>query len=99
MSKYLQLRKSPPTLNVVENAREVIFTVISCMCDNEYKLTLRKLNGDGDFRLLGNGFALSNFQIEYGVDDIEWAADEGDWDKVFFMINASTVAIERLKSR
>jgi hypothetical protein len=65
MSKYQELLVNPFYMNgktVKENAREVIFYVVSCMCDNKYTLHFRK-NDDGDFKMSGMGFALSNFQF------------------------------------
>ena len=97
-SKYVALRHYPPTLKVKENARELIITTISCMCDNVHYLSFRK-NEDGDFKMSGNGFALSNWQMKYPKHDIEWTADEGDWDTVFKMINSGTAVISEVKSR
>ena len=50
MSKYQELLVNPFYMNgktVKENAREVIFYVVSCMCDNRYTLHFRK-NDRGD---------------------------------------------------
>jgi hypothetical protein len=96
--KYVSLRYNPPRLEVKDNAREVVITTVSCMCDNIHYLTFRK-NDDGDFRLSGGGFSLSNWQFRYPIHDIEWAADEGNWKKVFDMINSGTSAISEVKSR
>jgi len=98
MSKYIDLRNNQPELNVVDKAREVIFTTISCMCDNEHRITFRK-NDSGDFRMSGGGSSLSNWQFEDPIDDIEWAADSQNWKTVIRMINASTSAISAVKSR
>ena len=68
------------------------------MCDNTGKLTLKQ-NADGDFKLNGNGFALSNWQFKHDVDDIEWEADDGNWNEVFAMINTGTSKISAVKSR
>lgn len=97
-SKYVTLRHNPPKLKVKENARELVITTISCMCDNVHYLTLKK-NIEGDFKLDTVRFALSNWQMKYPKHDIEWAADEGNWDKVFEMINSGTEAISEIKSR
>ena len=51
MSKYRELRLNQPKLTIKEGAREVIFKVVSCMCDNVYHLTLKKDN-NGDFSLV-----------------------------------------------
>lgn len=97
MSKYKELRQNPPKLTIKEEAREVIFKTVSCMCDNVHYITFKKHNGD--FKMNGNGFALSNWQIEYPIHDIEWAADEGNWDEVIKMINSGVKVIEEVKSR
>ena len=97
-SKYSELCSNPPILTVVENAREVIINLVSCMCDNKNKFTLKK-NADGDFKLNTNGHAFSNFQIPFAKDEIEWAADASDWKGVFRMINAGTSKIESVRSR
>ena len=98
MSKYRELRLNAPKLTIKEGAREVIFKVISCMCDNVYYLTLKKDN-NGDFKLSGNGFALSNFQFKHAKHEIEWEADENMWGGVIAMINSGTSVIEEVKSR
>lgn len=106
MSKYQELIHNPYKMHhkeIKENAREVIFYVVSCMCDNKYTLRFRK-NDDGDFKMSGMGFALSNFQFGYkegGIKsfEIEWAADEGDWIRVKNMINSGTVKVEKVISR
>jgi hypothetical protein len=98
MSKYQALRITPPKLKVVKNSREVVITTISCMCDNIHYLTLKK-NSDGDFKLDGGGFSLTNWQMKYPKHDIEWEADAENWTKVFEMINSGTEAISEVKSR
>lgn len=98
MSKYSDLRNNPPVLNICGDAREVIFTTISCMCDNMHKITFHK-NSEGDFKMSGGMFSLSNWQFESDIDDIEWAADDQNWDDVIAFINASTSVIEKVKSR
>ena len=98
MDKYQKLRMNPPKLTVKKEAREVIFTVISCMCDNVYYLSFKK-NNDGDFKMSGNGFALSNFSMKHPIHDIEWEADENMWGGVIAMINSGTSVVEEVKSR
>lgn len=97
-SKYVELLNNPPKLEVVENAREVVIDLVSCMCDNRYKWTLKK-NQDGDFKIFTHGYAFSNFQTEFDRDTIEWEADGGNWKQVFMMINSGTSKIESIKSR
>ena len=98
MSKYSELRNNPPKLEVKENAREVVINLISCMCDNKHKITLKK-NDEGDFKLNSHRDAYSNFQIKFDKDDIEWEADDSNWDEVFRMINSGTKLIANIKSR
>ena len=101
MSKYQELLQNPFYMNgktVKENAREVIFYVVSCMCDNKYTLRFRK-NDNDEFKMSGMGFALSNFQFEFKPFEIEWIADEGDWIGVKNMINTGTIKVEKVISR
>ena len=103
MSKYQELmRNSAPFAKKVK--KEVIFEMVSCMCDNRAILRMRK-NDEGEFKLTspprngGWGNALSNFQFKYPTYEIEWAADEGKWLEVSVMINSGTSLIESVKSR
>jgi hypothetical protein len=98
MSTYVELKRNAPKLNVKKGAREVIVETVSCMCDNRHSIRFKK-NSDGDFKMNGGGFSLSNWQMKYPKYDIEWKADEGDWNEVFEMINSGTEVIERVKSR
>ena len=95
---FQSLLFNPPTLSVVENAREVIIHTISAMCDNKGKLTLKK-NADGDFKLNGNGYAISNWQIKADIDELCWCADAHEWNEVFRMINTGTAQIQSVRSR
>ena len=98
MSKYRELRMNPPKLTIKEGAREVIFKTVSCMCDNIHYITLKK-DDNGDFKMNGNGFALSNWQMKHAKHEIEWEADENMWGGVIAMINSGTEAIESVTSR
>lgn len=97
-SKYKQLRQNPPKLTVKKDARELIITTVSCMCDNIHHITLKK-NTEGDFKMNGNGHCLGNWQMKHKPHDIEWAADEGNWVDVICMINSGTEVISEIKSR
>ena len=83
---------------VVKNAREIQIHTVAGMCDNKHILTLKK-NAEGDFKLHRNGQAYSNFGIKYDQYELEWAADEGDFVKVFEMINSGFQVVEKVKSR
>ncbi len=99
MSKYRTILNNPPKLGIKENAREVVITTISCMCDNVHLLTFRK-NKDGDFRVTGGRFALSNWQMKGDYrTDLEWAADDQNWNEVHRIINSGTSVAESARSR
>ena len=98
MSKYVELLNNPPKLKVKDNAREAVINLVSCMCDNKHKWTIKK-NEEGDFKIRTHGYAFSNFQTKFDKDEIEWEADELKWDEVFKMINSGTSKIESLRSR
>jgi hypothetical protein len=98
MSKYQELRNNPPKLTIKEGVREVIFKTVSCMCDNVHHLRFKK-NEEGDFKLDGTGYAISNWQMNYPRHEIEWMADEGSWLTVIKMINSGTSQIESVASR
>jgi len=98
MSKFRELRLNAPKLTIKGGAREVIFKTVSCMCDNVGHLRFKK-NDEGDFKLDGMGFAISNWQMKHEKHEIEWTADEEGWDEVIKMINSGTSVIESVKSR
>jgi len=56
ISQYQKLRQNPPKLEIKKDCREIIFNIISVMCDNRYKLRLKK-NDEGDFKLSGMGYS------------------------------------------
>jgi len=98
MSKYGELLKNPPVLEVKGKPREMKIDLVSAMCDNKYRWTIKE-DKDGYYKINTHSWAYSNFQIEYGKDDIEWIADEEMWDEVFEMINSGTSLIEKIKYR
>jgi hypothetical protein len=103
MSKYRELRVNPPQLTIKEGAREVIFKLVSCMCDNVSYIKFYQ-NDKEYFRMQsttknGMGNALSNFQMKHTKEEIEWEADDENWNTVIEMINSGTSLIEEVKSR
>jgi hypothetical protein len=98
MSKYRELRLNAPKLTIKEGAKEIIFKTVSCMCDNVHYLRFKK-NDNGEFRLDGMGYAVSNWQMKHPKHEIEWEADENNWGGVIAMINSGTEVIEEVKSR
>ena len=95
MSKYAELKFNPPVLEIEGKPKEVIFTTISCMCDNVHTIRMKK-DSEGEFKMSGMGFALSNWQMKHKPFEIEWEADAGRWDCVINMINSGTEKIEKL---
>jgi len=83
---------------IKKNPRELMIHVVSSMCDNRYILSLKK-NSDGEFKMSGGRFSLSNFGFKSPVYEIEWAADEGDWSKVIHIINSGYQRIDKIVSR
>jgi hypothetical protein len=98
VSKYRELAFNPPKLVVKPDAREIIINLISSMGDNKYKWIIKK-NDKGDFKINTVGQAFSNFQTEFDKIDIEWEADDNNWEEVFKMINSGTSKIESVRSR
>jgi len=98
MSRYGELLRKPPVLTVKGKPREIKIDLVSCMCDNRYRWTIKK-DKDGEWKINTGMFAYSNWQIDHGRDDIEWVADEGNWNEVFSMINTGTSKIESIKYR
>ncbi len=98
MSRYSSLRNNPPVIKVKDNARELVITTVSCMCDNVHFLKLKK-NSEGDFKLDSMQFSLNNWQLKHPRHEIEWAADEGQWGRVFEMLNSGVEAVSDVISR
>ncbi len=83
---------------IKKNAKELKIHIVGSMCDNKYLLSLKK-NDNGEFRMSGGRFALSNFGFESPVYEIEWAADEGNWREVIDIINGGYQRIDKIVSR
>ena len=98
MNKYKELKENPPKLKVEGDPREVKIDLVSVMCDNRYRWTFRK-DQNGDFKLNTHGFAYSNYHMKLRSDDVEWLADDGEWNKVFDAINDGVQKVESIKYR
>ena len=68
------------------------------MCDNVHYLRFKK-NQNGEFKLDGMGFSISNWQMHHEKFAVEWKADENKWNEVATMINTGTSVIESVVSR
>lgn len=101
MSKYQELLHNKPKLTIKDNSSEVIFTLVSCMCDNITYIRFKKDNNEFKISHYNNNVALafSNLQTKYTKHEIEWEVDSENWDKVIEMINSGTSLILEVKSR
>ncbi len=101
---YKELANQPMTQmrknlkEIKKNPRELMIHTVASMCNNKHILSLKK-NSDGDFKMSGNGYSLSNFGFNSPPYEIEWAADEGDWSKVIHVINSGYQKIDKIVSR
>ena len=100
MSTYRELvHQSVDTKCIKKDAKEVIFNLVSCMCNNKYQLKVKK-NDNGEFRVSMGRHSVGNLQMSGDFNtDITWAADDGDWTKVVRTIRSGTAAIESIRSR
>ena len=92
----LQMRKN--LKEIKKNPRELMIHTVASMCNNKHILSLKK-NSDGEFKMSGRGYSLSNFGFKSPVYEIEWAADEGNWSEVIDIINSGYQRIHKIKSR
>tara|TARA_R110002020_G_C15989601_1_gene749244 strand:+ start:42 stop:335 length:294 start_codon:yes stop_codon:yes gene_type:complete len=93
-----ELRLNPPTLKVEGKPREIKIDTVASMCDNKHRFTI-KLNEEGDYKIYRHGYAWSCFGIKMRQDDVEWLADDGEWNKVFEAFNSGYQLIESVKYR
>lgn len=92
----IQMKKN--LKEIKKNTRELKIHIVGSMCDNKYILSLKK-NNDGEFKMSGGRFSLSNFGFKSPVYEIEWAADEGNWREVIDIINSGYQRIDKIVSR
>ena len=83
---------------IKKDAKEVIFETVSCMCDNKHTIQFKKDN-NGEFKVSGGRFSLSNWQMKYDIYSLMWAADEENWSQVINMINSGTENVYNVRSR
>ncbi len=95
-SEIYQMQKN--LKEIKKNPRELMIHVVASMCNNKYILSLKK-NSDGEFKMCGGRFSLSNFGFKSPVYEIEWAADDGYWSKVIHIINSGYQRIDKIVSR
>ncbi len=99
---YRTIINNKPNLTIKDNAKDVIFTLVSAMCDNiSYIRFKRKEDNEHSLSYYNNHvrLAFSNLQCDYSTHDILWEADNSNWEEVINMINTGTSAIADVKSR
>ena len=99
MSRYDELTENPPKLEVKGEPRQVKIDLVSVMCDNRYRWTFERKTPEHDFELWTHGYAYSNFHMNLRKDDLEWLADDGEWDAIFDAINDGVQVVESVKYR
>ena len=99
MSRYDELTENPPKLEVKGEPRQVKIDLVSVMCDNRYRWTFERKTPEHDFELWTHGYAYSNFHMSLRKDDLEWLADDGEWDAIFDAINDGVQVVESVKYR
>jgi hypothetical protein len=101
---WAELKQNPPMIDVkkLKGKKEVIFTMVSCMCNNISYIRFKK-NQEDEFRLnayiTSYGYSFSNYQMRHTQHEIEWSADEGNWAEVIRMLNTGTSVIGEFISR
>ena len=100
MSIYQSLLQNPPKLVFVPNSRQVIFNLVSCMCDNKHTIAY-----DLDKDNL-SGYSISNLQLKGGYYDLvmllEQALAKDDakaFAKSVSLINTGTSKIASVQFR
>lgn len=100
MSIYQSLLQNPPKLVFVPNSRQVIFNLVSCMCDNKHTIAY-----DLDKDNL-SGYSISNLQLKGGYYDLvmllEQALAEDDAEafaKSVSLINTGTSKVASVQFR
>ena len=79
------------------NTTEIMIHVVACMCDNKYLLKMFKTTTGWQLNTLTQHF--DNFQMKCYKYEIEWAADNKEWDKVFSFINSGVQVVSHIACR
>ena len=92
---------------IISDPKEVVFNLVSCMCDNRDRLIFKKTNANGymEFRVYlksypsGTMQSLSNLQMKADEIDLAWKAGGNEWENVVELIETGTSVIESIMSR
>ena len=94
MSIYQSLLHNPPKLVFVTNSRQVIFNLVSCMCDNKHTIAY-----DLDKDNL-SGYSLSNLQLLVMLLEQALAEDDAEaFAKSVSLINTGTSKVASVQFR
>ncbi len=82
----------------------LIFTIVSCMCDNISYLRLKKDKKENTVQVHYYNdhcsYSFSNMQTEgNGKENIKWAFLDNNIEEIIRIINTGTVAVSSVKSR
>jgi hypothetical protein len=103
--KYLNVRnniqifKDGALQNIKDDVNEVLIYTVASMCDNKYTFKFFK-NDKGQFRVSAGIHSMNNFGMKNDfVNDLEWSADEGNWENVIDIINEGYQLVYAARSR
>lgn len=98
-SLYQITRQNPPIFDIKPNPREIIFELVSCMCDNISYLHYRRDNSSLRHYNSHCSLAFSNLQCKALQAEVLWAIEDNEFDKVVAMLNTSTSRVFSIKIR
>jgi len=80
---------------------KVIFSMVSCMCDNISFVKVEKCDSHWSVAHYNNNCALSfnNLQCDNNKEEIIWAAENGNWPEVVRILNSGTSKIFDIRSK
>ena len=101
-SIYQTLRPVPPvpdSLQVNNNYSELLFELVSCMCDNISYIRFKEIDGQVKISHFNNhcSLALSNLQLACTRVDLEWAFE--DISRLIRLISTGTSRIKSVTGR
>lgn len=99
MSKYEEVKNNPIKNNISGMPSQVVFYLVSAMCDNKSKITFIKKE-NGEYKIDTDSQHINNFGFKFDfLVNAAWAADEGNWSRVFYYINQGYSKIYEVKCK
>lgn len=103
MSVYRELlNKKVDVSNVKQDFKELVFELVSCMCDNVSYIRIKTIDNKISISHFNDhcSLALSNLQMkECFKVDLEWAFEDRNINELISIINSGTSKIRSIKSR